>query len=540
MSYVDGFHLRERDIISIVERVDGERVYKNFPARYVMYYKDKHGEHKSIWNEPLKQVSCRTQKEFYKEKKMRQGVLYESDITPMARCLEDNYLHSVSPKLNVCFFDIETDFDEVRGFAPPSDPFHKVTAIGLHLNWLNKTICLTIKPKTLSKDEAQAICDKFDNVILFDTEADMLLAFLDLIDDTDILTGWNSEGFDIPYMVNRVALVLGKDYTRKFCLWDQYPRKREYEKFGKAAETYDTVGRVHLDYMALFMKYTYHVLHSYSLDAVCELELGETKVEYEGTLDSLYNNDYYKFIEYNIQDVNLLVKLDEKLQYIDLTNLIAHANTVLLQTTLGAVAQTEQAIVNEAHRLGLIVPDKKSHADSLPAAGAYVAVPVTGLHYDIGSIDLNSLYPSILRSCNMSTETIVAQIRHTETQKMLQPFLDDGKPAPIPRAWEGKFATPEYELVMAKDKNVMMVIDFHNGDTFEATGAELYQLIFDSGYNWTFSANATVFSADTIGIIPGLLASWYAERKVMQRKAKMWKTGAKRLLDGIEIPDRLK
>ena len=120
--------------------------------------------------------------------------------------------------------------------------------------------------------------------------------FLAIIQDADILSGWNSEGYDIPYTVNRVARILGKQRMRDFCLWDQYPRKREYEKFGREQETFDLLGRVHLDYMELYRRYTYHEIHSYRLDAVGEYEIGENKVPYEGTLDQLYNNDYEKFI----------------------------------------------------------------------------------------------------------------------------------------------------------------------------------------------------------------------------------------------------
>ena len=109
-------------------------------------------------------------------------------------------------------------------------------------------------------------------------------------------------------------------------------------------------GRIHLDYLELYRKYTYHEMHSYSLDAIGEYELNERKIAYEGTLDQLYNQDFYKFIEYNRQDVALLDNLDKKLRFIDLANEIAHDNTVNIQTTMGAVAVTEQAIINEAHQ----------------------------------------------------------------------------------------------------------------------------------------------------------------------------------------------
>jgi DNA polymerase elongation subunit (family B) len=226
--------------------------------------------------------------------------------------------------------------------------------------------------------------------MLFETEGEMLDTFLNLIEDADVLSGWNSEGFDIPYTVNRVTKVLSKEDTRRFCLWNQYPKKREYEKYGKSAVTYDLIGRVHLDSLELYRKYTYEERHTYRLDAIAEYELGKTKTQYEGTLDQLYNNDFKKFIEYNRNDTMLLEELDSKLKFLDLANTLAHECTVLLQTTMGAVAVTEQAIINEAHRRGLIVPNRiQREPGSEPAAGAYVAFPKKGIHEWIGSLDIN-------------------------------------------------------------------------------------------------------------------------------------------------------
>ena len=517
MSYIDGFLDKERDVIHVVERVNGERRYLEYPAKYTLYYPDPRGKFTSIFGDKLERVVCNTSKKFNTEKKIHGNKrLFESDINPVFRCLADNYMDAEAPALNLCFFDIEVDFNKEKGFAPPEDPFNKVTAVALHLSWLKKTICLTIKPDSLTKEQAQAVCDKFDDTLLFDTEKEMLETFLALIDDADVLSGWNSEGFDIPYMVNRIQRVLSRSHTRQFCLWDKFPKEKKVTKYGKESQTYELQGRVHLDYLELYRKYTYHEMHSYSLDAIGEYELDERKVDYDGTLDQLYNYDYETFIAYNRQDVELLVKLDKKLQFIDLANVLAHANTVLLQTTMGAVAQTDQAIVNEAHSRGLIVPDKKRDGERpVPAAGAYVATPVKGVHEWVGSIDLNSLYPSILRGCNMSTETIVGQIRQDLTNELLESFNMD-----VPRAWEGRFACPEYDLVMEKDREKLLTIDFENGERIDATGAEIYDLVFHSGQPWLLTANGTIFTYEKKGVVPGLLERWYAERKELQKKAK--------------------
>jgi len=450
--------------------------------------------------------------------------LFESDLNPIFRCISDYYLDAAVPKLNVGFFDIEVDFNKLLGFAPPDDPFNEVTAVSVHLSWIDKTICLVIKPKGMSQEEAEEIVASIDDVLLMDSEEELLKTFLELIDDADILSGWNSEGFDIPYITNRIARVLGKEYTKKLCLWDQLPKKRTFESpYGGQVETYDLVGRVHVDYMQLYKKYTYHEMHSYSLDAISEHELGEKKVEYKGTLDQLYNNDFKKFIEYSIQDTDLLRKLDDELQFIDLSNVLAHANGVLIPTTAGAVAQTDQAIVNFAHGLGLIVPDKVRGQEHTRAAGAYVANPVKGLHDWIGSMDLNSLYPSIIRACNMSPECIIGQVRHTITEPEIEGYIKRYKENPIAKYWEGKFACKEYELVMARDKVMPLIMDFEDGKSYSATGAEIYDLIFHNGKPWCITANGTIFTFEKKGVIPGLLEQWYAERKELQAKAKEFK-----------------
>lgn len=526
--YIDAYYDREKDIIHVAERINGRREYKEYPARYIFYYKDSRGKYESIFGDKLSRFTTTNNKAFQKEKKIYSSQkTFESDINPVFRCLADNYLGQEPPVLNTAFFDIEVDFNNELGYADPSDPFNPVTAIAVHLNWLNKTICLVCKPNTLTRETATEICNKFSDTLLMDNERELLQTFLDLIGDADVMSGWNSEGFDIPYLVNRVARVLGKEYTKSFCLWNQYPKRREFERYGKGQETFDTIGRLHLDYMQLYMKYTYHEMHSYSLDAIGEYELDERKIAYQGTLDQLYNKDFYTFIDYNRQDVELLVKLDKKLQFIDIANGIAHDNTVLIQTTMGAVAVTDQAIVNEAHRRGLIVPDKKRDGEyqcgyerNVQAAGAYVATPKVGYHEWIGSMDLNSLYPSILRSLNLSTETIVGQIRHTLTAPGIEDCFAKYKESPVARYWEGRFACPEYELVMEKDEKILLYIDFENGEELPATGKQIYDIVFHSGQPWVITSNGTIVNQEKRGIIPGLLERWYAERKELQKNAK--------------------
>ena len=438
----------------------------------------------------------------------------------MFQCLSENYLNKDAPDLNIAFFDIEADFDPEKGFSQPNDPFMPITAITVSLQWLDTMVTFAMPPKTMGIEEAKEITKGIDNLYLYKDEADMLKAFLDIIEDADVISGWNSEGYDLPYIINRIKKVMSKDDTRRLCLWKQMPKKRTFERYGREQETYDLIGRVHLDSLELYRKYTYEERHSYRLDAIGEHEIGEKKTVYEGSLDQLYNQDFRTFVEYNRQDVALLDKLDRKLRFIALSNELAHANTVLLQTTLGAVAVTEQAIINEAHRRGVQVPNRPKRDDnSTTAAGAYVAYPRKGLHSWIGSMDINSLYPSVIRALNMAPECVMGQLRPTYTDEYIEEQMTLQKKS-FAGAWENHFGSLEYDAVMEKRKDISINVDWEDGKADVMSGAEIYKMIFESNNPMMMSANGTIFTSEFEGVIPGLLARWYKERKEMQTMLK--------------------
>ena len=522
MSYVDALFDRDRDQIHIVGRDKrGERYYAEYPATFIFYYDDPRGKFRSIFNTPVSRFSSRHSKEFRKELRVQSGKkIYEGDINPVFRCLETNYKGQDAPRLHTAFFDIEVDFDPERGFSRPEDPFNPITAISVYLDWLDQLVTLVIPPRHMSDDTAAEIAREFPNTFVFREESELLDTFLNLIDDADVLSGWNSEGYDIPYVVQRVTRVLSKDDTRRFCLWNQLPKQRTFERFGAENITFDLIGRVHLDYMQLYRKYTYEERHSYSLDAIGEYEELGSKTAFEGTLDQLYNQNWKTFIEYNRQDVTLLASIDRKLRFLDLANTLAHENTVLLPTTMGAVAVTEQAIINEAHERGMVVPNRREQLtdEETQAAGAYVAYPKKGMHDWVGSIDINSLYPSTIRALNMGPETIVGQLRPIMTDRYIADKQAGG--ASFAAAWEGLFGTLEYTAVMEQQRGTEITIDWENGEETVHSAAEVWHMIFDSNRPWILSANGTIFTFDTEAVIPGLLKRWYAERKEMQKKLK--------------------
>ncbi len=544
--YVDALFKRggDSEVIRVVERVNGKRVYREFQPDYHYFVNDPRGSHKSIYGDTVKKVAPRsfTEKQKLIKTLSHNVKKWETDVDPIFRCIEHNYQHIDAPALNIAFFDIETSFDKESGWSDAADADNYITSISVHLQWIDEIICLAIPPETLTWDEAQALADQVGNVVLFKSEGEMLNAFMDVIEDADILSGWNSEAYDIPYTVNRIKKVLGKHEARKLCLWEQEPKVREFERGGKVQPTYDLIGRVHVDYLQLYKKYNYEERHSYALNAIADIELGEAKVAYDGTLDELYNDDFKKFLEYNIQDTRLLDRLDKKLDFINLANSIAHANCVLIQTTMGAVAVTDQAVLVEAHSRNMVCPDKKRGHDEISsrAAGGWVATPKKGFHRWIASTDMKSLYPSVIRTLNMSPETIVGQVRLTRTNEEIAVWESRGGKHTFAAWWNDRFNVLEMEEFYNQDIGVKLTLDMEDGSEFEVTGKELYDLVFHSGQPWCISANGTIFRTDIDGVIPGLLTRWYSERKVLQGIMTNYQDvedNAK--LEGVKVPDSL-
>ena len=239
MSYVDALYNREKDEIQVVERINGKRVYNTLTPNYTFYYEDARGTHRTMWNKPCVKVVSNNYKTFQKELRSNSDrKIHESDINPIFRCLEENYLGVEAPKLNVAFFDIETDFDPKKGFASPWDPFSRITAISVYISQTNKLHTVVLKPDVperlpdgsrnpifLSWEQAERITSKFEDCELCNDEEQLLERFVDLIEDSDILTGWNSTSYDIPYVVNRIERTVGKQLSQRLCLWNQRPKK---------------------------------------------------------------------------------------------------------------------------------------------------------------------------------------------------------------------------------------------------------------------------------------------------------------------------
>lgn len=520
--YVDALFDKKSEKVQVVERVNGKRIFRTYDPDWHFFIDDPDGKDTTIYGTSVSRINPRSMSERGMLRKRFYQRQWESDVNILNRCLEQEYASGVTPKLNTTFFDIEVAFDRELGYAEPEDAFNPITAISLYNEWSSQMVCLAVPPRTLSVDEAKKIAGEVENVYVCEDEKTLLSIFLELIEDTDVLTGWNSELYDIPYIVNRIIRKLGRAETRRICLWNQSPKYKRFERYGKEVMTYDICGRLHLDYLALYRKYTYEEKSSYKLDSIAEEELGEHKVPYSGTLDQLYNRDFKKFLEYSIQDTRLLHKLDLKLQYIDLCNTLAHSNCVPLYTAMGTVAMTDQAIIIEAHNSGLVVQNKIRHSpdEDVRAAGAWVANPKKGMHRWVGSTDLNSLYPSTIRALNMSPETIVGQVNLDLTRQKVKEWVEATPKNTFSNWWNDRFCPLEMQAFFDASTTEKVVIDFENNTKALVTGAELREFIFNGKLPVCISANGTIFRTDVDGIIPKILGRWYAERKQLQATMK--------------------
>ena len=240
-------------------------------------------------------------------------------------------------------------------------------------------------------------------------ERDLFDKFLDFWEQhhADIITGWNTECFDIPYLCNRIKNLFGEDELKRLSPWKSV-RDREVYQMGRKHQVYEIVGIAGLDYFDLYRKFTYTNQERYTLDHIAFVELGERKDgnPYE-TFREWYTKDYQSFLEYNITDVELVDKLEDKMRLIELCLTMAYDAKVNYTDVLGTVRYWDVLIHNHLMKKKIVIPQKKEREKTEKYEGAYVKDPLVGMHKWVMSFDLNSLYPHLIMQYNISPETLV-------------------------------------------------------------------------------------------------------------------------------------
>lgn len=310
-------------------------------------------------------------------------------------------------------FDIEIESD--GGFPDIwGNPYQRINAITI---WMKDLGFIT-----WGLHNSYTPMDDSEEYRMFDDEGEMLHDFCKTFahEKPDIISGWNIDGFDIPYIINRISNHFNPDWVKLLSPWKLKPR----ERVSREDRSYDIPGVTSFDYMRLYKKFNLSPRESYSLNSIASVELGEKKVDYSEftSLLELYKNDWQKFIEYNIHDVRLVASLDEKMKFFDLAITYAYLAKVKFEDVFGTVKYWDVYIHNHLYKKKIAVPPKIRNSNDVSYPGGYVKNPLVGMHSWIGSFDLNSLYPNIIVQYNLSPETFVESV---EPYKSNSPDKED-------------------------------------------------------------------------------------------------------------------
>ena len=382
----------------------------------------------------------------------------------IAQYISDRFPDGCEPDMslvNVMFIDIEVQSDQ--GFPEPSLAQQPITAITVKSS--NDDTFYTWGIGGFSPEISIVQDTRIEYKRCMD-EHSLLKSFVSHYHNNipDIVSGWNSEEFDMPYIVNRIARVLGEDQLRKLSLFGHKP------ELNKEGTMYKITGTTQLDFMKLFKKlgYPYGNQESYKLDNIANVVLGEKKLDYSeySSLAALYRENHQKFIDYNIRDTQLVERMEEKTGFIALALTLAHKANSNYITSFGSVKIWDTYIYNVLRRRNIVISQPDPVHGDRRIEGAYVKQPLTGMHDWVCSFDLNSLYPHLIMQYNMSPETIADSV---------MPGVD-------------------VETLLTKNK-------------------------FDVPKDHCLSSTGQLFRTDTHGIFPQIVEELYNERSVTKKKA---------------------
>jgi DNA polymerase elongation subunit (family B) len=433
--------------------------------------------------------------------------LYESDIDRLTAVLIDKYKDSDdTPEWqNVVYFDIECEIGGALTSEYIKTAPMKITSIALYDATAKKYYCLILD----EKKQLTSINEENRQVIPCDNEEQLLQLFLTLWETVDptIITGWNSGFFDVPYLYYRLGNVLGKDEAArlspirkfKFTEWDQ-------------SQPIEIAGINHLDYLLLYKKYNPKNEPSYKLNDIGTKYVSLGKVEYEGNLDKLFREDPNKFIEYNIRDVEIIIELEKKFKFIELTVAICHLCHVPYEKIYLSTTLNDGAILTYLKRNNIVSPNKPTTIN--PAlkdaqeeyAGGYLKDPIPGLYEWVIDLDFTSLYPSIIRSLNIGIETFVGRIVNRDKYDNTW-TIDDLKQM-----------DPEAIITIEK---------LTPRQTTQQTNVKVGTLIaIIEDNNWLLSAPGVMFRTDKSSVVCEVLTDWFNKRvEYKNAMKKAYKSG---------------
>ena len=435
------------------------------------YVKDPRGAKKAIDGKWVRKIKVTKEVGEAARHPETQHLYYETDVPLETRVLIDKYGDTDEPSTGhrEMNFDIETEI--LHGFPDWQNPINKITAIAWHEKLADEYCVLVLDENNRVENSVNGNVE----ILSFATEEGLLETFIEKFQQIQphIMTGWNIEGFDIPYLLNRVARVLGGGAERAL---SPVGRINYREGIGK----WFIEGVSILDYMLLYKKFTMGEQPSYRLDAIGKHEVDLGKIEYEGNLDDLFEKDINKYIDYNLNDVEIVKRLDDKLKFIDLCRTICHKGHIPYQQIHITSAYQEGAILTHTRRLGIVTQNKPYNVvKENKFSGAFVKVPNPGRYEWIYDLDLTSLYPSIIMTLNISPETKLG-------------VIDD-------------FSTEDWRA--QKEREWTLHID---GKYKKLSTKDLQELL--SMEQCSIASNGAIYKTERAGLIPSILDRWFDER----------------------------
>ena len=455
--------------------------------------------HVGLNGEPLKKV-----RKWDKENPK----LHFHDMAPYQKFLVEKYGIDDEPSQThkELFFDIETEMGDALTEDYIKSAPKKVTSVAWYDKQVDEWGILILDNKSQLKRTKSGNRE----VIPCATESELLLKFLEKFReiDPDIIVGWNSDYFDVPYLYYRMCNVLGEDVAR-YLSPIGYVRETPWYK-----DQYIQIAGVEsLDYMRLHKKFSWADEPSFKLDAIGEKYVGMNKIEYEGNLDDLFKTDINKFIEYNFVDVEILKLLDEKLEYLSLVKNLSHKGKHNYSEVYANTKTQDGAISAYLLSEGIIPPAKERNPLSKKNyAGGYLFCPKAGIYNYVFDEDLTSLYPSIIMTINIGKETMVGRIIDADDRNNRLGLNDLLK------------RDPEEELMIENAKRRRTKIKVGG----------LIKLIQDM--EMSISANGVFFRTDKESVLSTILKKWFDERVLYKNEMKTaYKSGNKELGDKFHM-----
>ena len=399
------------------------------PTLFVESHKPQNPQWKTLDNRNVAPVKWGSMKESRQAMKEYGGNVFGFDQFQYS-FISDNYRGMIDydlDKIKIGYIDIETSSE--HGFPDVRNANEEVLAISYRCGETFRVYgCQGYEP---SEGVLFVPCT---------TEEHLLLEFVNdwSMNYPDIITGWNSRFFDIPYLVNRIVKILGQKMANKLSPWGWY-KENEINLFGnRKQQVFELVGISSIDYMDVYKKFTYVNRESYSLNHIAYTELGEKKLDYSeySSLHELYKTNFQKFVDYNVRDVVLLERLEEKLKLLEMIISLAYMAKCNFNDVFSPVKMWDCIIFNHLKDQQIVVPPKKHETKTEAYEGAYVKDPKIGRHKWVASFDLNSLYPHLIMQYNISPETLVGM--HTESG-LVDALLDK-----------------EFDVAFLKEKNLTM------------------------------------------------------------------------------------